>query len=157
MQVGRSLHQTVKALPGIAEQAASWYRRAAEAGHTGAQCNLGACYYHGAGVAKDAEHAASWFRRAAEAGHADAHSAWVIFTLVVTVLPRMQSTQRRGSAMLLRRAMLMLNASWAIAILMVTVSPRMQSGQRRGTSVQLRRATQSLNSTWVYAILMVAV
>jgi len=53
-----------------AEQAVSWYRRAAEAGHADAQFNLGACYSNGDGVAKDAEQAVSWFRRAAEAGHA---------------------------------------------------------------------------------------
>jgi len=51
-----------------AEQAASWYRRAAEAGHADAQVNLGVCYFKGDGVSKDAEQAVSWFRRAAEAG-----------------------------------------------------------------------------------------
>jgi len=55
-----------------AEQAVSWYRRAAEAGHADAQFNLGICYSNGDGVAKDAEQAVSWFRRAAEAGHAAA-------------------------------------------------------------------------------------
>jgi len=44
-----------------AEQAVSWYRRAAEAGHADAQFNLGVCYSNGDGVAKDAEQAAvSW-------------------------------------------------------------------------------------------------
>jgi len=51
-----------------AEQAVSWYRRAAEAGHAAAQFNLGLCYAKGEGVAKDAEQAVSWYRRAAEAG-----------------------------------------------------------------------------------------
>jgi len=51
-----------------AEQAVSWYRRAAEAGNTEAQFNLGSCYDDGDGVAKDAEQAVSWYRRAAEAG-----------------------------------------------------------------------------------------
>jgi len=55
-----------------AEQAVSWYRRAAEAGHADAQFNLGVCYSDGDGVAKDAEQAVSWYRRAAEAGNADA-------------------------------------------------------------------------------------
>jgi len=55
-----------------AEQAVSWYRRAAEAGHADAQFNLGVCYVNGDGVAKDAEQAVSWYRRAAEAGHASA-------------------------------------------------------------------------------------
>jgi len=40
-----------------AEQAVSWYRRAAEAGHADAQFNLGVCYSNGDGVAKDAEQA----------------------------------------------------------------------------------------------------
>jgi len=57
-----------------AEQAVSWYRRAAEAGWTDAQLNLGLCYSNGNGVAKDAEQAVLWYRRAAEAGHADAQS-----------------------------------------------------------------------------------
>jgi len=55
-----------------AEQAVSWYRRAADAGDASAQYNLGLCYADGDGVAKDSELALSWYRRAAEAGHADA-------------------------------------------------------------------------------------
>jgi len=55
-----------------AEQAVSWYRRAADAGDADAQFSLGGCYSQGDGVAKDAEQAVSWYRRAADAGDADA-------------------------------------------------------------------------------------
>ncbi len=48
--------------------AASWYRKAADKGHTGAQANLAAMYAEGRGVAPNALEAARWYRRAAEAG-----------------------------------------------------------------------------------------
>jgi hydroxymethylglutaryl-CoA lyase len=46
--------------------------RAAEAGVAGAQYNLGYCYRHGEGVAKDAAKSVEWWTRAAKAGQADA-------------------------------------------------------------------------------------
>jgi TPR repeat protein len=48
--------------------AASWYRQAADKGHTGAQVNLAVMYAQGRGVGLDALEAARWYRRAAEAG-----------------------------------------------------------------------------------------
>jgi TPR repeat protein len=42
----------------------------AQNGDAEAQCNLGACYYHGKGVPKDFTEAVKWFRKAAEQGHA---------------------------------------------------------------------------------------
>ena len=42
----------------------------AEAGHKGAQSNLGVFYEHGKGVTADASAAVAWYRRAAEAGEA---------------------------------------------------------------------------------------
>ncbi len=50
------------------EQAAYWFRKAAEQGHAGAQNNLGMCYYWGQGVEQDWSQAARWYRRAAEQG-----------------------------------------------------------------------------------------
>ena len=44
----------------------------AEAGHHGAQYQVGVLYYRGEGVEQDYRQAAAWFRRAAEAGDADA-------------------------------------------------------------------------------------
>jgi len=49
-----------------------WYRKAAEQGHAGAQCNLGWCYANGQGVNKSMYETVKWFRKAAEQGHADA-------------------------------------------------------------------------------------
>ena len=36
------------------------YRKAAEAGHDGAQCNLGWCYKHGEGLTRDLKEAARY-------------------------------------------------------------------------------------------------
>ena len=47
-----------------------WYRKAAEQGHAGAQCNLGVCYANGQGVNKSMYEAVKWFRKAAEQGDA---------------------------------------------------------------------------------------
>ncbi|KAH3761778.1 sel1 repeat family protein [Pelomyxa schiedti] len=48
------------------------FRRAADAGNTGAMNNLGWCYQHGKGVDKDMDQAVSLFRRAVDAGNTDA-------------------------------------------------------------------------------------
>ena len=54
------------------EEAAKWYRKAAEQGNHLAQYNLGSCYYYGKGVSQNYEEAAKWYRKAAEQGNADA-------------------------------------------------------------------------------------
>ncbi|MCC8020830.1 MAG: sel1 repeat family protein [Akkermansia sp.] len=53
-------------------KAVRWYRKAAEQGHAGAQCNLGCCYFNGYGVKQNREEAVCWRRKAAEQGHAHA-------------------------------------------------------------------------------------
>ena len=50
--------------------AVSWYRKAADLGHAGAQNNLGVCYDRGEGVAADEIEAVKWYRKAAEQGDA---------------------------------------------------------------------------------------
>jgi TPR repeat protein len=57
------------------EEAARWYRKAADQGHADAQAKLGLMYYTGVGViprGKDYREAIHWFRKAADQGHADA-------------------------------------------------------------------------------------
>jgi len=54
------------------EEAAAWYRRAAEHGDANAQFNLGVCCANGQGVKQDYEEAVAWFHRAAEQGNAEA-------------------------------------------------------------------------------------
>jgi TPR repeat protein len=49
-------------------EAAKWSRKAAEQGDAVGQCNLGAAYCNGKGVAKDSVEAVKWFRKAAEQG-----------------------------------------------------------------------------------------
>lgn len=49
-----------------AEGAAMFYKRAAELGHTRAQCSYGKCLYTGNGTAKDPAEAFRWFKKAAE-------------------------------------------------------------------------------------------
>ena len=53
-------------------EAAKWYRKAAEQGYEKAQYNLGNSYYYGRGVSQDYNEAAKWYRKAAEQGDADA-------------------------------------------------------------------------------------
>eukprot|EP00729_Bicosta_minor_P008029 gene8029-biopygen19942 len=55
-------------------EAATWYRKAAEAGYAMAQNNLGNMYYNGKGVAQDHVEAAKWIRKAADAGFAIAQN-----------------------------------------------------------------------------------
>jgi TPR repeat protein len=59
-------------LPPNYVEAAIWFRRAAEAGHTGSARKLGQLHLSGAGVVRDPEEAALWFRKAAARGNADA-------------------------------------------------------------------------------------
>ena len=54
--------------------AMSWYRKAAEQGHPGAQYNLCIMYAKGRGVAQYYAAAMSWCRKAAEQGHDGAQS-----------------------------------------------------------------------------------
>lgn len=49
-------------------QAAEWYRKAAEQGHTSAQCSLGYLYEHGFGLSKDLQEAIKWYKLSAEQG-----------------------------------------------------------------------------------------
>ena len=54
------------------ERAVRWLRRAAEAGHAGAEYELGLCFSTGEGVAKDLKRAALLYQRAADKGHPEA-------------------------------------------------------------------------------------
>ena len=54
------------------EEAAAWFRRAAEQGHAISQYNLGVMNKNGFGVAQDVAEAAQWMRRAARQGNAGA-------------------------------------------------------------------------------------
>ena len=50
------------------DEAAVWFRKAAEAGHAGAQFQLGVMYGAGLGMPADPAVSAAWYRRAAEQG-----------------------------------------------------------------------------------------
>src|ERR1700679_3223052 len=54
------------------EEAAKWYRKAADKDNVHAQFNLGLLYDRGEGVAQDYVQAAAWYRRAADKGDANA-------------------------------------------------------------------------------------
>ena len=54
------------------DEAARWYRLAAEQGNANAQNNLGTMYADGQGVKKDDAEALRWWRKAADQGHAKA-------------------------------------------------------------------------------------
>jgi TPR repeat protein len=51
------------------EEAAKWFRKAAEQGHARAQTNLGMSYYYGRGVPRDETESLRWLRKAAEQNH----------------------------------------------------------------------------------------
>ena len=53
-------------------EAVKSYRKAAEQNFAKAQYNLGVCYEHGEGVAKDQVEAVKWYRKAAEQNFAKA-------------------------------------------------------------------------------------
>jgi TPR repeat protein len=55
-------------VPQDLEEAAKWYRRAAERDHASAQHDLAYCYTNGEGVPQDFEEAFKWYRKAAEQG-----------------------------------------------------------------------------------------
>ncbi|MBQ9694638.1 MAG: SEL1-like repeat protein [Kiritimatiellae bacterium] len=61
--------------------AATWYRKAAEQGHAGAQNNLGTQYANGQGVAQSWHEAVKWYRKAAEQGYmwAQCNLGWRYF------------------------------------------------------------------------------
>lgn len=52
-----------------AQEAAKWYRRAAEQGHAKAQFAAGNLYLGGVGVKADMAEARRWLQKAAEQGH----------------------------------------------------------------------------------------
>lgn len=56
------------------QQAAEWFRHAAEQGLAAAQYNLGTLYAAGRGVIQDDREAVAWYRKAAEQGHAGAQN-----------------------------------------------------------------------------------
>ena len=57
------------------EEAAKWWRLAAEQGNVKAQYNLGCSYEDGKGVEQNHEEAIKWYRLAAEQGEEDAKEA----------------------------------------------------------------------------------
>jgi uncharacterized protein len=52
--------------------AASWYRKAADQGHSEAQNNLGTAYYYGRGVPQDYINSHKWLNLSAARGNKDA-------------------------------------------------------------------------------------
>ncbi|MBW2737830.1 MAG: sel1 repeat family protein [Deltaproteobacteria bacterium] len=61
-----------KGVPKNLKEAVTWYQKAAEQGHAGAQYNLAAAYTSGQGVKKDAKLSLKWMVSAAERGHQSA-------------------------------------------------------------------------------------
>ncbi|MGO9120939.1 MAG: type I restriction enzyme HsdR N-terminal domain-containing protein [Desulfomonilaceae bacterium] len=60
-----------KGVPKNEEEAAYWFRKAAEQGLASAQVDLGNRYLYGSGVSQDCTQAAMWYRKAAEQGSVD--------------------------------------------------------------------------------------
>ena len=62
----------------------TWYRKAAEQGHPGAQTNLGVLYYKGNGVKQDFVEAEKWFNIASKVGYEDAKMNSELMTKLMT-------------------------------------------------------------------------
>ena len=65
---GNGQARNAKQLAEDYEQAAEWYRKAAEKGDIGGETRLAALYRDGRGLARDMTQAAEWYRKAAEQG-----------------------------------------------------------------------------------------
>ncbi len=59
-------------MPRDNNEAANWFRKAADQGISDAQYNLGLLYLIGRGVSKNEAEAAAWFLKVAEQGQVDA-------------------------------------------------------------------------------------
>ena len=73
------------------QQAATWYRKAAEQGNASAQYNLGVMYFYGQGVPKDEQTTYFWWLLASAQGH---QTATKVRDMVESVL----STEQRAAA-----------------------------------------------------------
>ena len=70
--IWRRYTRKLAARPTNNEEAALWYRKAADQGNADAQYKLGVMYFEGRGVARDDASAIDWFRKAGEGGSAEA-------------------------------------------------------------------------------------
>lgn len=70
------------------EEAHNWHRRAAEAGHVGAQLEYARMLLYGIGGAAEPRDAIAWFQRAEQAGHPAASDFLVQIALGGAALPR---------------------------------------------------------------------
>ena len=77
-------HDNGEGVPQDYVQALSWYQKAAEQGHLGAQTNLGVLYYKGSGVKKDYVEADKWFSIASAGGYVDAKENRELMEKVMT-------------------------------------------------------------------------
>lgn len=62
-------------MPKNYQLAATWYRKAADAGYAPAMANLGSLYEKGNGVPKDSLKAVDWYRKATDLGEQHAEQA----------------------------------------------------------------------------------
>lgn len=69
--LGRA-YETGSGIQKSPQQAALWYRKAADQGNAKAQNSLGVLYWMGEGVDKDKKEAVQWYRKAASQGDANA-------------------------------------------------------------------------------------
>jgi TPR repeat protein len=70
------------------QQAASWYRKAADQGNAAAQIHLADLYRDGRGVTRDMPQAVTWYRKAAESGDSGAQGTLGILYSVGMGIPR---------------------------------------------------------------------
>ena len=56
-------------------KAAQCWKKAAEKGHSGSQCNLGQMYLRGLGMDQDIPEALRWFQMAADQGNLEANQS----------------------------------------------------------------------------------
>lgn len=86
--------------PTAEAEAVFWFRRAAEAGHSGGMVWYGYMLENGWGTRMDQKQAAAWYRRAAEADNTDGMTAYAVMLLEGRGVPR----NRAEALILLGRA-----------------------------------------------------
>ena len=74
-------------VPQSYDEAAKWYRQAADQGHAGAQCKMGEISEAGRGVKQDRAEAAKWYRRGAEQGHINSQYSLAVLYVQGTGVP----------------------------------------------------------------------
>ena len=106
---------------------------AAELGNTGAQINLGNCYWNGRGVGKDLSKAASWFKEAYRQGErVGAYNLGILLT---------KQGENKAAVTWLKRAISMNDGSACLQLARLYI----KEGINKKVAIDLLRRTESMS------------